>query len=280
MAGGFRVDPVGATDHHETAVLPRPLGGGQLHPADALDQQIGGVTQLPGQGGIENIGGGQALVNPAPGRPHVGGHLLKKGEDIVACAGLVFLNLAQIEFGAAADGAGVLGGDDFFPGHALTGQHLDFQPAAQLGFLGPDTGHRRAGITWDHRTCRVLIPNRFFKNSVPTYSVFLRKNWGRFKNLPRPSALDFPWKANSPYYPIFPGKQDIPTFHGMFSCGDGRKKFGGDDQGNIFTLGKMSKFPLQEVGTGISQRPKKIFKASGRRGIPPGSQTVTALPGP
>ena len=49
---------------------------------------------------------------------------------------------------------------------------------------------------------------------------------------------------------------------------------------DLSTFGKMSKRLLQEAGTGISQRPKKIFKASGRRGTPPGSQTVTALPGP
>lgn len=118
-------------------------------------------------------------MDPTPGRTHVGSHLLKKGEDIMPGAGLVLLNLAQIELRPLANGAGILGGDDFFSGHALTGEDFDLQPTAKFGFLSPDSGHRRAGISGDHRTCRVLIPNRFFKNSVPTYSVFLRKNQGR-----------------------------------------------------------------------------------------------------
>ena len=173
------MNPVGAADHHQAPVFAGPFCGSDLHFADSLDQQVGGIPQLPSQRGVENVGGSQSLMNPTPGRTHVRSYFLKKGENIVPGAGLVFLNLAKVELGPLANGPGILGGDDFFSGHALAGQDFNLQPASEFGFFRPNSGHGRAGIAGDHRTCRVLILKRFFKNSVPTYSVFLRKNRGR-----------------------------------------------------------------------------------------------------
>jgi hypothetical protein len=118
-------------------------------------------------------------MNPTPSRTHVRSYFLKKSEDIMPSASLVFLNLTKIELRPPANRAGILGWDDFFPGHALAGQDFNLQPASEFGFFRPNSGHGRAGIAGDHRTCRVLIFKRFFKNSVPTYSVFLRKIRGR-----------------------------------------------------------------------------------------------------
>ena len=175
VAGRLRMDSMSSADHYQAPMFTGPLGRCHSYAADPFDEQIAGIAKLPGQRGIEDVGGSQPLVDPAPSWTDMGGHFLKKSENIMPSASLISLNLAQVELRPPANRAGILGGDDFFSGHALAGQDFNLQPAAEFGFLCPYSGHRRAGVAGNHGTCRVLILNPFFKDSVALIASFLGK---------------------------------------------------------------------------------------------------------
>ena len=90
------------------------------------------------------------LVHPPGGRPHVGGHVFKKGNDVMVGAPLDLLDLGDLKPRLGADFARVLGGDQPGGGHRLTGGHFDFEPDFILTLLGPDSVHFRKGVTFDH----------------------------------------------------------------------------------------------------------------------------------
>jgi hypothetical protein len=175
-------------------------------------------------------------------------------------AGLVFLDLAEVEFGPATDRAGILGWNDFFSGHAFAGQHLDLQPAAELVLLGPDFGHGRAGVARDHGTYRVLIPKSFLKNSMPLIPLFCEKTGDRPEPLAHPTCKPIvlhSWESGT-----------VPHSMESFLIPEDAKISCPLDEITIWPFGKMSKCVLRGRD-GNFPAPKEDFQSLGPAGHSP-----------
>ena len=129
-----------ALDGHAEGVLL--LEGATLadlaEPLAVLDEDVGGLDELVAQGGVAEVGGGHAVVNPAAGLGaslrhvlvDVGAHVGEKGDDVVVGHGLDGVHLVLVEGRMLADPGGLLAGDAALANLRvrLAGQHLDLLP--------------------------------------------------------------------------------------------------------------------------------------------------------
>ena len=111
----------------------------------------GGVLELEGLRGVDDIGGGEAVVEPA-GAVGVGDVLGDgggEGDDVVADFGFDLVDAVDGEVAAVTDSVGCGLGDDAGAGEGLRGGDLDGEPAAVLVFVGPDAAHVGARVAGD-----------------------------------------------------------------------------------------------------------------------------------
>ena len=155
--GRLGVNAVGAADHHGVAVLPGEAhhGGQQLR--RCLDQEIGGVAQRPAQRGVDDIGRGEAVVDPR--RRWCTDRRL---DDIDEGSDVVIGDRFAIEHGLhelvvghgrlLAAGGGILGRNDPERGVALGGEQFDFEPTTESLGIGPHSVHFGGGVARNHDT--------------------------------------------------------------------------------------------------------------------------------
>jgi hypothetical protein len=157
------MNSVGSADRQHPSVFAGPHGGCGFHFSHSCDQKVGRIPQLPSQRGVENIGGGQSLMNPAPSRANVGRHIFQKRQNIVTRPLFVFVNLPNIELRFTPNRPGIFPGNDSPIRHSLASKDLDLQPARKFSFLGPQRRHFGAGISGNHEADKVLKRNASHK---------------------------------------------------------------------------------------------------------------------
>ena len=100
--------------------------------------------------GVEHVGRGHPVVDPARGRAHPLGHVREEGHHVVVGGALQLLGPLHREPGAGLDGGEVVRRDHPALGPRAADLQLHLEPAAQLGLLGPEGRHGGAGVARDH----------------------------------------------------------------------------------------------------------------------------------
>jgi hypothetical protein len=116
---------------------------------DALVEDGGGGFELESLGGVDDIVGGEAVVQPARFGADRFGDGGGEGDDVVADFGLDFVDAVERKAAAVTDGAGRFGGNQAVLGENFAGEGFNFQPGAELAFLAPDGAHGGAGVARD-----------------------------------------------------------------------------------------------------------------------------------
>ena len=145
------MDAVAATHHRGEFVRAGLLGRGGADFVDAFDQEIAGRGHLHRERGVEDVGGGQALVHPARSGTDGGSHIFKECDDIVVGAFFDLEDFSDGKLRLFADGLGVGRRDLSETGHRLASEGLDFEPDFVFALVGPKSAHLRPGVTVDHR---------------------------------------------------------------------------------------------------------------------------------
>ena len=151
--GGLGVDAVGAADDGGVLELDGAGFQGFGEREDSGADQGRGFAELEGLRGVDDVGGGEAEVEPAGGFGviDVFGDGGGEGDDVVADFGLDFEDAGDGEVAAGGDGVGGGLGDEAEAGEGLGGGGLDGEPGAELVFVGPDAAHGRTCVTGDHK---------------------------------------------------------------------------------------------------------------------------------
>ena len=82
-----------------------------------------------------------------------------EGEDVVAELALELVDAGDVESGVGAELGGGGGGHDAGLDEGLGGGEFDVEPAVELCLVGPEGGHRRAGVAGDHWNSREISRN-------------------------------------------------------------------------------------------------------------------------
>ena len=143
-----------APDHGRKLVFDRPLGNGLTQRGEIVPKNAAGGVHLHRQGGVEQIRGGQTLVDPARGGTDMGCHFLQKGDHIVIGAFLDLPHFLNIKGGPGPDGGSILPWNGSQFGHAFAGQDFNFEPDFQFALLRPERAHLRKRVTVNHRESR------------------------------------------------------------------------------------------------------------------------------
>ena len=150
------MDAVAAADRRRQLVLERAALQHREQRVEVGDQQVRRLLQLHRERGVEHVGAGHALVQPAPLRPELLAGPGQEGDHVMLGDRLdrvdrLDVDLAQrVAVVGGADRRGVLGRDHPDLAHRLGGEHLDLPPDAVAVLGRPDGGHFGAGIAGDH----------------------------------------------------------------------------------------------------------------------------------
>ena len=108
----------------------------------------GGFFELEGLGGVDDVGRGEAVVEPAGVLRGVDvlGDGGGEGDDVVTDFGFDLIDAVDGEGALVADGIGGGLGDEAEFSESLGGGDLDGEPAAVLVVVGPDAAHGGACI--------------------------------------------------------------------------------------------------------------------------------------
>ncbi len=147
----FGVDAVCPADRDRAAMLLGPRGDGRERPLDSFQDQRTRVAELQRQRGVEHIGRGQPVVEPAAFLAQLLGDGIDEGGDVVLRSGLELGDPLRRRDGRAGpdrlDG-GARHGAEFGP--PVERRQLDFEPAREPRLVRPDRRHGRAGVARDH----------------------------------------------------------------------------------------------------------------------------------
>jgi hypothetical protein len=148
--GGLGVDAVGAADGGRVLEFDGALAQDVAKPHNA-SRMIQRLRECQRLRGVDDIGGGETVVQPARVGTDALGDRSGKGENVVPRLGFDLVDAFDGEAGtlrrasaAAADG------NDAGAGRARGRGELHAQPVLVLALLGPDGGHRRPGVAGDH----------------------------------------------------------------------------------------------------------------------------------
>ncbi len=156
--GGFGVDAVGAADGGGVFELEGALLQDFGEALDALAEDGVGFKELEGLRGVDDVGGGEAVVQPArgwlrncKGSIDVLGDGGGEGDDVVADFGFDLVDAGDGERAFLGDGVGGGLRNEAGGGEGLRGGDLDAQPAAVLVLVGPDAAELGAGVARNHK---------------------------------------------------------------------------------------------------------------------------------
>ena len=143
-------------DADVVAVALRPLDDRVLRALEPCEQQLAGVADLQRERRVDDVGGGQAVVDPASRRADLLRHRVDEGGEVVLRLALELGDpLGARRLDPLADLGNRVGGDGAELGPGLEGGELDVQPARELALLRPDPVHLGSGVARNHRLeCR------------------------------------------------------------------------------------------------------------------------------
>ncbi len=145
------VDPVGAPDHRRVAELPSPNGDRRLQLRGSVEDQVAGLHQRHGEGGVDDVARRKAVVDPPScRRPDALLHDVDEGRDVVVGDRLALVHGLGVEARPIADRGRVLPGDDAEIGPRLAGEHLHLEPGAEAMVVGEERRHLGQRVAGDH----------------------------------------------------------------------------------------------------------------------------------
>ncbi len=145
------VDAVAAADHGRVLEGPRPVGDHAAQRRQVREQEVAGGGHLHGQRRIEDVRGGQTLMNPSSCRSDVGGDVFEESDDVVLRALFDLVDFIDGEPRLGADGPASSIGIDPSLGEGLAGEHFNFEPDREFALLRPEGAHFGTGIPGNHR---------------------------------------------------------------------------------------------------------------------------------
>lgn len=150
--GGLGVDAVGAADDGGVLELDRAALEDVREGDDAGADDGRCLADLQGLGGVDDVGGGEAVVEPTRvlGVRDVLGDGSGEGDDIVLDLCLDGVDALDGEVALVADGIGGLLRDEAEARECLGGGGLHLEPAAVLVLVGPDAAHSGACVAGNH----------------------------------------------------------------------------------------------------------------------------------
>ena len=147
---GLGVDAVSAADHGRVFELPGAALEDFGEALQILRDDLRRLADEQGLRGVDDVVGGEAVVEPAGVRADDFGDGGGEGDDVVADFGFDLVDAFDAEVGALADGLGGVFGDEAGFGEGFGGGDFDGQPGAEAVFVAPDAGHLGAGVARDH----------------------------------------------------------------------------------------------------------------------------------
>ena len=146
------VDAVRAADRQCLAMLLGARDDGDERAVDPGEDQRAGVADLKRERGVEDVGGRQAVVEPAPLLAETLGDGVDEGGDVVVRARLDLGDALRASERRARSRIVVdrLARHDAGLGPAVQRGELDLEPAREPRFVRPDRRHGRAGVARNH----------------------------------------------------------------------------------------------------------------------------------
>ena len=154
------VDAVAAADGRRQLVLEGAALEHVEQRVDVGEQDVGGLLELHRQRGVEHVGAGHALVQPALLRPQFLAGPGEEGDHVMLGHRLDRVDRRHVDLAervvviGLADRRRVLGRDHADLAHRLGREHLDLPPDAVAVFGRPDGRHLGAGIAGNHARAR------------------------------------------------------------------------------------------------------------------------------
>ena len=146
------MDAVRTADGQRLAVLLRALDDARERALDAVEDQPPRVAELEGERGVEDVRGGQPVVEPAPGVAEVAGDGVDERGHVVTGLALQLRDaLRRRRPGSRPDRVGGLARDDADRRPRVERRELDFEPGGKPALVRPDLRHGRPGIAANHR---------------------------------------------------------------------------------------------------------------------------------
>ena len=154
------MNAVGAAHTQRVLELEGAALAGLAKALDVVDDDVAGLGDLIGQGGVAQVGGRHAVVHPAAGLVgalgdvgvNIVGHAGGERNDVVVRHFLDLVDLLHGEVGVIADPLRLLARDARLAelGLGLAGQNLDLLPNGELVLKLPDATHFRTSVATDH----------------------------------------------------------------------------------------------------------------------------------
>ena len=148
--GGFGVDAVGAADADGVFELIGPCLDNGHDLVQVGEQDVGGLPQAQGHGGVQDVRRGQGVVQVAAVFTDVFGDVGEEGDDVVLGLGLDLFDAGHVKAGLGPDMVHGCFGDEIKESHGFQGREFDFEPGVKFIFFGPDTGHLGPAVAWNH----------------------------------------------------------------------------------------------------------------------------------
>ena len=146
----FGMDAVGPADH-QGLLVPEGLffqDGQQL--VDVGQEDVRGLFQKHGQGGVEDVRGREPHVDETGIGPYEFRHAGEEGDYVVLDGPLDLVDAVDVETRLLLDRPERLSGDVPLLRQSLTGEDLDVQPLLESVLRAPDGLHFLARISRDH----------------------------------------------------------------------------------------------------------------------------------
>ena len=146
---------VGATDHRHVDEFMGSANQHRHELAGGLDEQVRGLGQLPAQRGVDDVRGGEAVVDPGTlGRPDPILDDVHESGRVVVGDRLPLIDGGDeggIDHGRPGPAGRSIGGRDGAElGQRLGGQELDLQHGAEAGLVAEQGRHIGGCVPRDH----------------------------------------------------------------------------------------------------------------------------------
>ena len=144
------VHAVRAADLQRLAVLLRPCRNGGEGAVEPGEDEHAGLLDLQRERGVDDVGGGEAVVEPAALLAELLGDGVDEGGRVVVERRLELGHALRARRSRLGDARGCLCRHDSQLGPGRRRCELDLEPGRELPLVRPDPGHGRAGVTGDH----------------------------------------------------------------------------------------------------------------------------------
>ena len=145
------VHAVRAAHLERAAVLLGPRDDDGERAVEPVEDQRAGLADLERERRVDDVGGGEAVVEPAALLAELLGDRVDEGGGVVVERRLDLGDpLRRRRRGLRLERARGLRGHDAELGPGRRGRELDLEPGRELALVRPDPGHGRAGVAGDH----------------------------------------------------------------------------------------------------------------------------------